>query len=247
VAGGLWTPADITTSLWLDPSDPENRTIVSSAYSGLTDLSGNGNDATQGTAANRPALSVGAINGLDAMDYDNVNDYMTIADDVTLRLGTGSFFIVAVVQFDTVKEASNQQNTIISKNFTGFEFADKFEGDMRVRIGGTSNPALSAATLVSATTYLVDAMRDGSSLTCAIDSVRGATATNSTSASQVGTDVFLGARPGLGSTLFMGGLIGEIIISTSIADLEKAQGYLAHKWGTESSLPGGHPYKSSPP
>ena len=34
---------------------------------------------------------------------------------------------------------------------------------------------------------------------------------------------------------------------TDITDFEKAEGYLAHKWGLTGILPGGHPYKSSAP
>jgi hypothetical protein len=46
------------------------------------------------------------------------------------------------------------------------------------------------------------------------------------------------------------GDIGEIMFfSTNLAstDVEKVEGYLAHKWGTESLLPSGHTYKSAPP
>ena len=34
---------------------------------------------------------------------------------------------------------------------------------------------------------------------------------------------------------------------TDISEFEKAEGYLAHKWGLTSSLPVSHPYKSSAP
>ena len=34
---------------------------------------------------------------------------------------------------------------------------------------------------------------------------------------------------------------------TDLTDLEKAEGYLAWKWGLEGSLPLSHPYKNSPP
>jgi hypothetical protein len=34
---------------------------------------------------------------------------------------------------------------------------------------------------------------------------------------------------------------------TDISELEKAEGYLAHKWGLNSSLPVSHPYKNSAP
>ena len=34
---------------------------------------------------------------------------------------------------------------------------------------------------------------------------------------------------------------------TDISDVEKAEGYLAHKWGLTGNLPVTHPYKSSAP
>ena len=34
---------------------------------------------------------------------------------------------------------------------------------------------------------------------------------------------------------------------TDISTLEKAEGYLAHKWGLTGSLPSSHPYKTSAP
>lgn len=46
------------------------------------------------------------------------------------------------------------------------------------------------------------------------------------------------------------GDVGEIMYlnyAPSSGDRQKLEGYLAHKWGTTASLPGAHPYKSSPP
>jgi len=34
---------------------------------------------------------------------------------------------------------------------------------------------------------------------------------------------------------------------TDITDFEKAEGYLAWKWGLEGNLPSDHPYKNSAP
>jgi hypothetical protein len=52
-----------------------------------------------------------------------------------------------------------------------------------------------------------------------------------------------------GTPRYMDGLVGEIIIAEDIdtASRQKAEGYLAHKWGLESALPSGHPYKSAAP
>ncbi len=44
--------------------------------------------------------------------------------------------------------------------------------------------------------------------------------------------------------------MAEVVIADSAlsdADREKAEGYLAHKWGLEGNLPGGHPHKAAPP
>ena len=34
---------------------------------------------------------------------------------------------------------------------------------------------------------------------------------------------------------------------TDISEVQKAEGYLAHKWGLEGNLPDGHAYKNSAP
>ena len=34
---------------------------------------------------------------------------------------------------------------------------------------------------------------------------------------------------------------------TNISNIEKAEGYLAWKWGLVSNLPSGHPYKNAAP
>ena len=47
-------------------------------------------------------------------------------------------------------------------------------------------------------------------------------------------------------------LIGSFVAfmkqrSKAPSDIEKAEGYLAHKWGLEGNLPDDHPYKNSAP
>ena len=47
----------------------------------------------------------------------------------------------------------------------------------------------------------------------------------------------------------MHGVIGELIMvqTTDTTTRQLIEGYLAHKWGLQASLPADHPYKSSPP
>jgi len=78
-----WTPADITTALWLDAADASTVTTVSSAVSQWNDKSGNSRNATQGTAGNRPVYQSAAQNGLNTVRF-------TAASQHFLTAGTNS-------------------------------------------------------------------------------------------------------------------------------------------------------------
>lgn len=55
---------------------------------------------------------------------------------------------------------------------------------------------------------------------------------------------------GLGGRLPTQGMMGDVLFFQGVLsslDVEKVEGYLAHKWGIASSLPSTHPYKNSAP
>lgn len=53
----LWTPANISTALWLDANDRTTITLNGATVSSWADKSGNGKNATQSTAANQPGYA----------------------------------------------------------------------------------------------------------------------------------------------------------------------------------------------
>ena len=57
----LWTPAKITTTLWLDAADSSTITESGGAVSQWDDKSGNDRHATQGTAGNRPSYQNNSV------------------------------------------------------------------------------------------------------------------------------------------------------------------------------------------
>src|SRR5690554_5555484 len=69
IESSLWTPAEISTELWLDANDTtaflENE---SGAISVWKDKSGKGRDGQQATEADKP-LRGGFINGVPALDF----------------------------------------------------------------------------------------------------------------------------------------------------------------------------------
>jgi len=82
LVAGVWEaikePAFLPTNiaglkLWLDGADSSTITIQT-GVSEWRDKSGEGNDVSQGTAANQPAVIVAGQNGLDFLRFDGVND-----------------------------------------------------------------------------------------------------------------------------------------------------------------------------
>jgi hypothetical protein len=96
----VWNPSMITTALWLDAADASTVTTVSSAVSQWNDKSGNGRNAAQSTAGNRPAYQASAQNGLNAVRFTAASSHFLTAGTTStwnfLHNGNSSaVFIVA--------------------------------------------------------------------------------------------------------------------------------------------------------
>lgn len=76
-AGGGVTPRQfLGLKLWLDASTISGL-VDSDPVTTWTDLSGNGNNATQSTAAAKPTYKTSVINGRPVVRFDGVDDYLT--------------------------------------------------------------------------------------------------------------------------------------------------------------------------
>ena len=93
-----FSPLDLSPALWLDASDTSTITEVGGAVSQWDDKSGNGNDFTQGTAANQPTTGTRTQNGLNVLDFDGTADFMVGGD--ILDVLTGGLTMVGVVKMD---------------------------------------------------------------------------------------------------------------------------------------------------
>jgi len=96
-----WTPALISTALWLDAAD--NTTVFSDA--GTTqavagsstvqqwnDKSGNSRNASQATSGNRPNYGTATLNGRNVIRYDATNDFMSLSNTTGLTSATAFYF-----------------------------------------------------------------------------------------------------------------------------------------------------------
>jgi hypothetical protein len=79
----IWNPSMISTALWLDAADARTVTAPGGVVEQWNDKSGNGRNASQATAGNRPAYQLATQNGLNAVRF-------TAASSHSLSVGTTS-------------------------------------------------------------------------------------------------------------------------------------------------------------
>jgi len=268
-----WTPAAITTALWLDAADASTVTTVSSAVSQWNDKSGNGRNAAQGTADNRPAYTAAGQNGQNTITFDGSNDGLSLA--AGLSLGTAHSIFVVAKNSATITSATSRQMILSGGSYTSPSTttselllgAGSLTGNLTnerlysVAVGhgaqgadvwgyGKTNADVSGAFILgssftTAGNAFTGRLNGGNDLTT-VSSVGGYSSTNTrypTFAQHIGFR-------GVDNTFFWTGDINEIIITPTYlpsSDTEKLEGYLAHKWGLTASLPNDHPYKTAAP
>jgi hypothetical protein len=246
-----WAPTDAPLIQLIDPSDEEaGHTLVGVNYSVMVDTSGNGRNFIQNTDTLRPQRLpdwIGANVGMtfttrrwmDAPFPDNTADFAIVLllkrDAVTIN-GAGNLSIYNAIASASSVEASRY--TQAAYNGTAFFSSPNIGGASltgpavdsdphivvhRVRMGGTSE-------------YRHDGALVDSADTSAQVPVNGVT--NRIGQHRWGNDAF-----------FMIGTIGfyAIMQAPSELDVQRMEGYLAHRFDLTAVLPVDHPFKINPP
>ena len=224
-----FTPASLSgLSMWLDPTDSATLTLSGSQIVDISDKSGNGNHATQPTAASRP-LTGGSINGLNAMIFDGTDDFFNLGAGIAgIMTGAVTAFIVALS--DNAGDASQLlmgfgTATTAPRGATIFQTATQLQGYHRTTVAPTN------LTFTRNTTPFLACLRRNNG------SVRvwgngGTSAYGSDSEDVTATLGTIGAA-GAAANRF-DGQIAEIIIynrALSSAEMNLVNNYLAAKWG----------------
>jgi hypothetical protein len=219
------TPASFSgLFLWLDAQDPSNNREVptnGTAIAIWSDKSGNGWNATQGTASLQPKIFYDATNGFNGkpiLKFDAVNDYLETAS-LTLNQPRTDF-VVAVR--DSGFTAGQR---LIYNNPTNGELF--FNGSNTV----TSNSgALLSATQADGSFHVITAVQNGSSSSVRVDNGTPVTGNNGTSNISNQT-ISIGGSSG-GFTLR--GRIAEVItynVALTTQQITDISRYLGLKWG----------------
>jgi hypothetical protein len=262
---GLWSPANITTALWLDAADTSTVTTVSGAVSEWQDKSGNGRNAVQGAAANRPVTGTATLNGLNVIRYDATNDFLSLANATGLTVAS-TFYFFGVRRSSVAASADTDTSRPFLSGVTGAyvignDTSIALTGETTVFLVGPNNPRVGAnaanysRAANSAELYAVF----GTSSTNVVARINGTEIVSYLSAGLTNRSDPAACSPALtgfdigGSGSSSNGAIvdfAEMLVLTtapSLLNIQKIEGYLAHKWGLTANLPAGHPYKTVGP
>ena len=254
--GGVlpWTPANITTALWLDAADTSTITTVSGAVSQWNDKSGNGYHAVQATASKRPTYLATGLNSIGALSFNKLQIQNLRTPEIAGNgISAKSLSIIQVIKPSTgwgglyLSSIGTRLNTPINGSWWSFIRANNsneigFHG--AAQYWSSSNLFNNSTILCDVVTggTVLDSWANGSQIQAARTIAAFTTRNNNF------LDVGTGSQPSTDEAF--DGLIVEVILvdaATSSDTRQRIEGYLAHKWGLTGSLPAGHPYKTTAP
>lgn len=268
--GRLWTPADITTALWLDAADASTVTTVSGAVSQWNDKSGNSRNASQSTAGNRPAYGTATLNGLNVIRYDATDDFLSLSNTSGLTTATAFYFfgvrrssVAAIAETVTSRPFLGG---IGSTYVIGADTSIALSAETTMFLGGPDTPTStprSGATSAgytraanAAEIYHVFGQNTGTPLGARVNGSNvssfvqdGAT---SARAPSISSPALTGFNVGGSGGASNGAIVdfAEMIVLTTAPtqpNIQRIEGYLAHKWGLVANLPSDHTFKNAAP
>jgi hypothetical protein len=229
--------------LWLDAQDRSTLTFIQSSITQWNDKSGNARNATPYQTL-YPTSTVMNL-------YPAVGIYSNAAIRAPMTSGVTSSRIFSFIVFQKTGLGSSQSETIIARTNGGQPAPIDVYNNTRYRGDGTgANNLLTSPMSISSMTTTT--LYDFTATANLWQEWRNASnIMSNTTASAFGDNssfIYFGDRADSATTFT--GSIGEIIVYNSNLtpfDREKTEGYLAWKWGIQSTLPIGHPFYSAPP
>tara|TARA_B100000003_G_scaffold5653_1_gene5157 strand:- start:162 stop:995 length:834 start_codon:yes stop_codon:yes gene_type:complete len=251
-----WDPGtDITPALWLDASDTGSYTLSGSTLSTVTDKAGNFTVNINGT----PTRVSGVLNSL------NVWDFSGTAENLQTNSGpyssSGNHWAIGVFQYHTTDSTKNSfwsadgtRTYAVSSGENNNTWTGEIDYDGGNTITGNAKNEFTQS--ISSNTWAIVSIVFNKTGNQVFGRLNGTTRTSIDSYSQsIDTNVddvrMMRNRGGVN----LDGRMAEYFHvagapgtgGTNISDVEKAEGYIAHKWGLESVLPTSHPYKTAAP
>jgi len=242
MATRAFSPLDVDgLSLWLDAADQTTLALSGSNVSQWRDKSGNGNNGTQGTTAQQPTYASNALSFVASS-----STVMALPNN-TIPSGNSEYSVFVVLRPLTTglsvflfsgNAATNEANGFYSGATSGTQFQNYWFTN-----------AVTGGSFSSGTRILIEFTYAQNSFVYIYQN-GVLQASNALSGRNSGTgNNFIGGE--VGRSIYSTCELNEIIVyRTNLRDTARQQveGYLAAKWGLQSSLGGTiHPYTYGPP
>ena len=246
-----FTPLSLDTqcTLWLDGADGTTIQTSGGFVTQWNDKSGNDYHAiSQGTG---PTYNT-TTNALVWTGSENMRGTATRLHNATT--GNWSAFAVASTTSSSYDLLLNYDNSVRIAQFlrkTDSGTGSKIES-IAFTTTGTPIITTSTAGVSTNTLFLAEAVNDTTNLTTYLNGTAGTPSNNGANAIAAGTFYSVGVYDDTAGYVgnYWNGNICEIIVYSSdltATERQRVEGYLAWKWGIQSSLPSTHTYYKYPP
>ena len=260
-----WSPnTDISPVAWIDASDSSNFSKSGSTLIGVTDKAGTYTMDINGT----PTVVDNGLNSLSVFDFDGSENIKSTTYEAQVD-GSGNHWAIGVYLADTVDNTKDSLWSYETNQSPKRDYAisasasnNTFPGELDLdnlgsgRISSTIGDKKFWTTSMSMDNWhIVVAIfnKSGNQIALRLDGANAFTPVNDYDNS-ISTNQELRLMNNRSGKKLDGRLAEFFAVAdlpgtggTDITDVEKAEGYLAHKWGLSSLLPALHPYKSSAP
>ena len=255
-----WNPStDITAAIWFDASDTSSYTLSGSNVTAVTDKAGNATVTINGT----PNVST-------TLDSKNTFTFVPDEDFTTnevAQASSGNHWAIGLMQWNSRNDTqdsfwSTETTSSPKRDYAISAGASNFDGELDLdalvsnRISSTIGNKQDFDSGIAQNTWVIIGAifnKTGNQIAVRVDGLDKFTPVNDYDNSlQTNMDLRIMRNR---ANERMGGRMAEFFTvadvpgtgGTDITDFQKAEGYLAHKWGLAGNLPVGHPYKSVAP
>ena len=241
----VFTPTAISNcALWLDGADPAGTGVVPAAGNLATwvDKSTSANNAIAGTAV-YPQYNTAFLNNLGVVGLTNAADYFTVANN----LNSASLTYVFVMKPTTANTGG--YCGLLSTDTPGIYGRSIALNNMVFQLEYYNGFTATSITTNSSTWYIVSVVFNGtSSITISYNGIISTYSGSGTGTNSSGLTIGSYNNSSSYTTYNANFYLAEAIVYTSAlsqTQYQQVEGYLAQKWGLTTSLPAGHPGKTT--
>jgi len=261
-----WEPTDVNVVAWIDASDTSSYTNVGSTLISVTDKAG----TYTMTIGNTPTVVSGGLNSLNVFDFNGSGEYLQ-SSTYSNQTSSGNHWAIGVFLADFVDGDKDSFWSYETNQSPKRDYAISSAGGGSNSWPGELDLDALSSNRISST---IGNKQDWNLQSVSIDSWVIVSCWFNKTGNQIGNrvngnnaytpvnDYDNSISPNQELRLMrnrasqeLDGRLAEFFAvaditgtgGTDLTDLEKAEGYLAWKWGLEGNLPVSHPYKNSPP